>query len=225
LNQKIEAVGRLAAGIAHDFNNLLTVILSCCETAAMRTPSREIETIRKAAQRAARLTHQLLAFSRQQVLVPKEIDLGELVAGVGEMLPRILREDIALKLVLAEDLWVIKADPGQIEQIIINLAVNARDAMTDGGALTIEIRNTHLDAAYSNQHLDIAPGDYVLLCVSDTGIGMDRETQERIFEPFFTTKPLGKGTGLGLATVFGIVKQSGGSILLYSEPICFVRAF
>lgn len=217
-SQKIEAVGRLAGGIAHDFNNLLTVILSCCETAALRTPSPELESIDKAARRAANLTSQLLSFSRQQVIVPKVLDIGKLVTGMGEMLTRVLREDIALKLVTTENLWPAKADPGQIDQVLMNLVVNARDAMVDGGTLTIETRNAHLDEAYSFRHTEIAPGNYVLLCVSDTGIGMDKETQERVFEPFFTTKPLGKGTGLGLATVFGIVKQSGGSIMLYSEP-------
>ena len=217
-SQKIEAVGRLAGGIAHDFNNLLTVILSCCETATIRAPSRELESIEKAALKAANLTNQLLTFSRQQVIVPKMIDLGVLVTGMGEMLARVLREDIALKLVTTENLWATKADPGQIDQVLMNLVVNARDAMVDGGTLTIETRNTYLDEAYSFNHTELAPGNYVLLCVSDTGIGMDKETQERVFEPFFTTKPLGKGTGLGLATVFGIVKQSGGSIVLYSEP-------
>jgi signal transduction histidine kinase/ActR/RegA family two-component response regulator len=217
-SQKMEAVGRLAGGIAHDFNNLLTVILSCCETASTKAPSRELDAIGKAAQRAASLTSQLLAFSRQQVMAPQVLDMSELIRNLGDMVVRLLREDIALKIIPTKGLWAVKADPGQIEQVLMNLIVNARDAMPDGGSLTIETSNIHLDEAYSTRHVDVPPGNYVLVCVSDTGIGMNKETQAHIFEPFFTTKAPGKGTGLGLATAFGTVKQSGGSILLYSEP-------
>lgn len=217
-SQKMEAVGRLAGGVAHDFNNLLTVIMSYCETIATQSPSREIESIAKAARSAADLTSQLLAFSRQQVIAPKVLNLRELVLDLKEMLMRVIREDVSLKIISEKNIWPIRADANQMEQVLMNLIVNARDAMPDGGTITIEIRNTHLDESYSCRHIEIIPGDYVLLCVSDTGIGMDKETQERVFEPFFTTKPLGKGTGLGLATVFGIVKQSTGSIIIYSEP-------
>src|SRR5580692_4274436 len=220
-SQKMEAVGRLAGGIAHDFNNLLMVISGYSEflldrvgpDPALRGPTQEIAG---AAQRASALTRQLLAFSRKQMLAPKILDLNEVVTENLKMLTRVIGEDIDLVMVPAASLGAVRADAGQIDQVIMNLAVNARDAMPSGGKLIIETSNVSLDEEYSRFHAPLRPGDYVMLSISDTGMGMDSETQSHIFEPFFTTKGL-KGTGLGLSTVYGIVKQSGGYIWVYSE--------
>ena len=225
LNQarKLQAIGQLAGGIAHDFNNLLTVIISYCDI-LLNYPSEEpelrrneIEQIMEAGLHAASLTQHLLAFSRRQNLELQLLDLNEVISSTLKMLPRLIREDIELRTLLERPLGKIKADPGQLEQVLINLAVNARDAMPQGGRLTIETANIYLDENYSKRHLEVLPGWYIMLAVSDTGIGMDAQTQSHIFEPFFTTKEVGKGTGLGLATVHGIVKQSGGHIWIESE--------
>ncbi|HET6931484.1 MAG TPA: PAS domain S-box protein [Candidatus Acidoferrum sp.] len=220
--QKMEAVGQLAGGVAHDFNNLLGVMIGYSELLQEGLPPddlrlRKLQQIKKAGDRAASLTRQLLAFSRKQVIRPRVMDLNALVSDVSKMLTRLVREDIELICNLKPGLSTIKADPTQIEQIIINLVVNARDAMPDGGKIIIETANTYLDESYCRSHPTVKPGRHVALVVSDTGTGMDAKTQARIFEPFFTTKELGKGTGLGLATVYGIVKQSEGSIWVYSQ--------
>jgi two-component system cell cycle sensor histidine kinase/response regulator CckA len=220
--QKMEAVGRLAGGVAHDFNNLLMVIKGHTELLLNALPqgdanARKIELIDRAADRAASLTRQLLAFSRMQVLQPRVINLNKIVEDMGKLIPRLLGEDVDLVIRTSPDLGAIRADASQMEQVIMNLAVNARDAMPGGGRLVIETSNTELDRSYANARPVVTPGPYILLAVSDTGTGMDQETQARIFEPFFTTKEQGKGTGLGLSTVYGVVKQSGGFIWVYSE--------
>jgi PAS domain S-box-containing protein len=222
-SQKMEAIGRLGGGIAHDFNNLLTIIKGYSQLSLLDLKESDplwgnIQEIQKATQRATDLTRQLLAFSRRQILDLKVLDLNTLLRELDKMLRRIIGEDIELVTLLSGDLGRVKIDPGQIEQVIFNLAVNARDAMPSGGKLIIETANVELDKEYANAHIGVVPGRYVRLSVSDTGFGMSREVREKVFEPFFTTKDKGKGTGLGLSTVYGIVKQSSGNIWVYSEP-------
>jgi len=222
-SQKMEAIGRLAGGIAHDFNNLLTVIKGYCELLLMDMEGEDhfkesIEKVHGAAKRAAGLTRQILAFSRRQIMEMKVIDLNTVLKDLDKMLRRLIGEDVGMESFLKSDLGRVKADPGQVEQVIMNLAVNARDAMPEGGKLIIETDNIELDQDYAKRHIDVESGHYIMLSVSDTGCGMPPETAQKIFEPFFTIKERSKGTGLGLSTVYGIVKQSGGDIWVYSEP-------
>jgi two-component system cell cycle sensor histidine kinase/response regulator CckA len=221
-SQKMEAVGRLAGGVAHDFNNMLGVILGYADIALRKLSPidplwRTLAAIRDAAQRSADLTQQLLAFSRQQVIAPRVIDLNDRLKGMERLLQRVIGEDVALEFVFAADAWPVSMDPSQVDQIVANLAVNSRDAMPDGGKLVVETANVTLDAAYCRRHAGARPGEHLMLAVSDTGSGMDERTRERAFEPFFTTKAEGKGTGLGLATVYGVVKQNEGFIDIQSE--------
>ena len=222
--QKMEAVGTLAGGVAHDFNNLLTVIIGNAQLALMdvvkdESLRKKIEEIEKSGDKAASLTRQLLAFSRKQVIKPEVLDFNELLTGIEKMLARLIGEDVELLMIPEPALWQVEVDPGQMEQVIMNLAINARDAMPRGGKLTIETANMDLDESYFYEHgIKNEPGPYVILAVSDTGSGLDKETQKHIFEPFFTTKEVGKGTGLGLSTVYGIVKQNNGFVWVYSEP-------
>jgi two-component system, cell cycle sensor histidine kinase and response regulator CckA len=222
-SRRMEAVGRLAGGIAHDFNNLLTIIKGYAELALNRPAIRpeiaaNVQQIGNAAERASALIRQLLAFSRKQVLQPKSLDLNSIVENLDKLLRRLMGADIEMVTLCGAEIGTVKADRAQIEQVIMNLVVNARDAMPNGGRLTVETSNVELDTAYARDHTSVKPGRYVMLAVSDTGIGMDAQTQAHIFEPFFTTKEGGRGTGLGLSTVYGIVKQSGGYIWVYSEP-------
>lgn len=222
-SQKMESIGRLAGGVAHDFNNMLTVILSGVQLAESKLPGGDavhkyLEMIRKAAERSTTITRQLLAFSRQQVISPRPLNLNALITESHKLLSRLITEDIRLVFRAADDLWPVNIDPSQVDQVLMNLVVNARDAMPDGGNLILETANLTIDDAYCRTHLDARPGSYVQLAVSDTGCGMDHTIMQHIFEPFFTTKKLGEGTGLGLATVYGIVTQNHGFINVYSEP-------
>ena len=222
-SRRMEAVGRLAGGIAHDFNNLLTIVKGYTELALNRAGllpevRADIEHIEDASERAATLVRQLLAFSRKQILQPKILDLNGIVLGLDNLLRRLMSEDIDMRTMVGKDVGTVKADPGQIEQVIMNLVVNAREAMPNGGRLVIETANADLDDTYARDHVTVKPGNYVMRAVSDTGVGMEADTLAHIFEPFYTTKASGKGTGLGLSTVYGIVKQSGGYIWVYSEP-------
>ena len=221
-SQKMDAVGRLAGGIAHDFNNLLTVIRLNTEMVMdsfdpTDPRSEDVRQIRHAAERASALTRQLLAFSRKQILQPRVLDLNSVVGNLEPMLKRLIGEDVTIGSTCNARGYIV-ADPGQLEQVLVNLVVNARDAMPEGGKISIETTNVSLDEGYSSEHSPVLPGRYVMLAVADTGVGMSRDTREHAFDPFFTTKEAGKGTGLGLATVYGIVKQSGGYVWIYSEP-------
>jgi nitrogen-specific signal transduction histidine kinase/CheY-like chemotaxis protein len=222
-SQKMETVGQLTGGIAHDFNNLLQIVSGNLDLLRQKLPSdathlkRYAERAFTGAERAATLTQRLLAFSRRQPLAPKPLDINRLIPGMSELLHRTLGETIEVEAVLAPRLWTIEADPNQLENAIINLAINARDAMPEGGKLTIETQNTHLDHSYASQNPEVSPGQYAVICISDTGVGMDAETAAKAVEPFFTTKEVGRGTGLGLSMVYGFVKQSGGHIKVYSE--------
>jgi len=221
--QKLESVGRLAGGVAHDFNNMLSVILGYTELLSTRLdagdPLREpLHEIEKAASRSRDTTRQLLAFSRRQMIAPRAVDMNQLVANAKNTLLRLIGEDVELRFAPGGDLWKVAFDPSQVEQLLVNLVMNARDALRDGGTIEIETANATLDAAYCRHHVEASPGDYVSLTVRDDGAGMDRETLLHIFEPFFSTKEVGKGTGLGLATVYGVIKQNGGFINVQSEP-------
>jgi len=222
--QKLEAIGQLTGGIAHDFNNMLAIVLGSLELAKHRLdrdrPRAEacIDNAIEGAQRAAQLTGRLLAFSRQQALVPQGLDMNKLVGSMSEMLRRTIGEHLHVETVLAGGLWRIYADAAELENALLNLCVNARDAMPDGGKLTIETSNSHLDEAYASAHVEVKPGQYVMMSVTDTGVGMPAEVVEKAFDPFYTTKGVGKGTGLGLSQVYGFIKQSGGHVKIYSEP-------
>ena len=223
LSQKLEAVGQLAGGVAHDFNNMLTAILGYCHLILDEMPEehplrRDLLEIQAAGDRAASLTRQLLAFSRRQMLQPQVVNINTLVTQLEKLLHRLIAEDVELTIALAPGLHPVTVDPASVEQILVNLTVNARDAMPGGGCLTIETANVEIDDTYAATHVTMKPGSYAMLAVGDTGAGMDAKTRGRVFEPFFTTKEQGKGSGLGLATVYGIVKQSGGNIWVYSEP-------
>jgi two-component system cell cycle sensor histidine kinase/response regulator CckA len=222
-SQKLEAVGRLAGGVAHDFNNLLTVIIGYAEMAGSRLSSNDplladIQEVKKAGERASILVRQLLAFSRRQILQPVMLDLNQSVRDLDQMFPRLLGENITLKTYLSPEIAQVRADAGQMEQVIVNLAINSRDAMPKGGEFTIQTSNVDVGPDFAINQLQVNPGSYVLLAITDTGLGMTPETMARLFEPFFTTKERGKGTGLGLSTVYGIVRQSGGGIHVQSEP-------
>ncbi len=219
----MESIGRLAGGVAHDFNNLMTAIIGHAEVGACElTPGHpvhaELQAIRETAERAAALTQQLLPFSRRQLVQPRTVSLNEIVATTDAMLRRLISEDIEISARLSPDLWPVRVDPDQIERVLVNLAINARDAMPHGGTLLVETANVSLDAPYVAVRPAVEPGDYAMVSVSDTGLGMTGEVMEHIFEPFFTTRRSGDGTGLGLSTCFGIVKQAGGHIWAYSEP-------
>jgi nitrogen-specific signal transduction histidine kinase/CheY-like chemotaxis protein len=222
-SQKMEAIGRLAGGVAHDFNNILGIISACAEFLRDRIdpvagPVQYVENIRKATERGSSLTRQLLTFSRSSAIQPRILDLNERLKDVSKLLRPLMGDDVEILIVSKSPAAVVEADPGQLDQIVVNLAVNARDAMPRGGKFILETRTERFDEAFADQHQQMPPGKYILLAVSDTGSGMDEATVSRIFEPFFTTKEVGKGTGLGLATVYGIVKQSSGHIMVYSEP-------
>jgi signal transduction histidine kinase len=222
-SQKLEAIGQLAGGVAHDFNNLLTAIRSYAELMLQKMPAgdplrRNVNEINRATDRAAAVTHQLLAFSSKTVRQPRVLDPAEVLGSMGMLLERLIGEDVELLVHVPDGLGRVRLDPAHLEQVVVNLAVNARDAMPSGGRLTLELGNADLDALYAADHAELVPGPYVVLSVTDTGHGMDRETLRRVFEPFFTTKPAGRGTGLGLSTVYGIVQQASGFVWVYSEP-------